>query len=138
MTSKPASPYLVVFALWLLVFSASSQIMIISPILPRIGEELNIAEALLGTLVSAYSLMVGVFAVISGPISDKIGRRRILLLGTGIMTVARVLYAFSVGYVSGLAGCVASDCEALHELAVKAGPLTGRAVLNLRVSASHF
>ncbi len=116
MTIKRPSPYLVVFALWLLVFSASSQIMIISPILPRIGEELGIAESLLGTLVSAYSLMVGVFAVISGPISDKIGRRRILLLGTGIMTAALVLHGFILGYytflavrvVAGMAGGVLS------------------------------
>ena len=95
-----ASPLLIVFALWLLVFAASSQIMIISPILPRIGEELSIPDAVLGTLVSAYSLMVGVFAVISGPISDKIGRRRILLIGTGIMTVALVLHQLVVGYLS--------------------------------------
>lgn len=98
-----ASPHLVVFALWLLVFSSASQIMIISPILPRIGEELGIAEAVLGTLVSAYSLMVGVFAVISGPISDRIGRRRILLLGCGIMTLALVLHALVVDYWSFLA-----------------------------------
>jgi len=32
-----SSPGLIVFALWLLVFAASSQIMIISPILSRIG-----------------------------------------------------------------------------------------------------
>ena len=77
--------------------------MIISPILPRIGEELGIAESILGTLISAYSLMVGAFAIISGPISDKIGRRRILLLGTGIMTGALLLHHFVVGYYSFLA-----------------------------------
>ena len=59
---REANPYVVVFALWLLVFAASSQIMIISPILPQIGEELGITDSLLGTLVSAYSLMVGIFA----------------------------------------------------------------------------
>ena len=60
--SHRSSPYLIVFSLWLLVFSASSQIMIISPILPQIGRELEIEEILLGTLVTAYSLMVGLFA----------------------------------------------------------------------------
>ncbi len=100
---KRPSPYLIIFALWLLVFSAASQTMIISPILPRIGEELGIADALLGTLVSAYSLMVGIFAVISGPISDKVGRRRILLLGTGIMTLALAMHALIVDYYSFLA-----------------------------------
>lgn len=103
MSPKKASPGLIVFALWLLVFAASSQIMIISPILPQIGEELDIADAVLGTLVSAYALMVGVFAIISGPISDKIGRRRILLLGTGIMAVALVLHVLVVDYYSFLA-----------------------------------
>lgn len=103
MSDDRPHPYLIVFALWLLVFAASSQTMIMSPILPQIREDLGIAESLLGTLVSIYSLMLGVFAVISGPISDKIGRRRILLLGTGLMTVALVLHGFVLGYLSFLA-----------------------------------
>jgi predicted MFS family arabinose efflux permease len=96
-------PYLVVFALWLLVFSASSQIMIIAPILPLVGDELGIREALLGTLVSAYSLMVGIFAVISGPFSDRLGRRTILLLGTAWMTLGLLAHVFVVGYWSFIA-----------------------------------
>lgn len=103
MSRRETHPYLVVFALWLLVFSSSSQTMIISPILPRIRDELGIADAALGTLVSVYSLMLGIFAVISGPISDKVGRRRILLTGTGTMTVALVLHMFVGGYASFLA-----------------------------------
>lgn len=77
--------------------------MIISPILPRIGEELGIRAAVLGTLITAYSLNVGIFAVIAGPISDRIGRRRILIIGTAIMTAALVLHGFVVGYKSFLA-----------------------------------
>jgi len=92
--------FFVVFALWLLVFSASSQIMIISPILPRIGAELGISNALLGSLVTAYSTLVGVFALIAGPISDRIGRRRILLLGTGMMSVALAMHALVDDYLS--------------------------------------
>ena len=97
------SPGVIVFALWLLVFAASSQIMIISPILPRIGEELLIGESALGTLVSAYTIMVGAFAIIAGPISDKVRRRRILLIGTSIMTGALLMHHFVVGYYSFLA-----------------------------------
>ena len=103
MIQAKASPGIIVFALWLLVFAASSQIMIITPILPRIGEELGIGESALGTLVSAYSIMVGIFAIVAGPISDKIGRRRILLLGTGVMTGALLMHHFVVGYYSFLA-----------------------------------
>lgn len=115
---QPSRPpaWLVVFALWLLVFSASSQIMIIAPLLPLVGDELGIEEALLGTLVSAYSLMVGLFAIISGPFSDRVGRRRILLVGTGVMTVALAAHIAVTGYwsfvavrvMAGLAGGVLS------------------------------
>lgn len=103
MKNRETSPYLIVFSLWLLVFSASSQIMIISPILPQIGEELGIPDTLLGTLVTAYSLMVGVFAIISGPISDRFGRRRILIMGTGVMAVALLFHYMVVDYFSFLA-----------------------------------
>lgn len=96
----PPSQYLIIFTLWLLVFSASSQIMIIAPILPLIGEELGIADAALGTLISAYSLMVGMSAILSGPVSDRVGRRRILILGCLTMTAALILHAFVVGYYS--------------------------------------
>jgi len=97
------SPYLIVFTLWLLVFSSASQTMIIAPILPQIGDQLGIPDAALGTLVSAYTLMVGVFAILAGPVSDKFGRRRILLLGCGTMTVALVLHGFVTGYTTFLA-----------------------------------
>jgi predicted MFS family arabinose efflux permease len=93
-------PYLIVFTLWLLVFSSASQTMILSPILPMIGDQLNIADAVLGTLVSVYSIMVGIFAILAGPVSDKIGRRRILILGCMAMTVALTLHGFVTGYLS--------------------------------------
>jgi len=98
--AEPSAPLLIVFTLWLLVFSSASQTMIISPILPMIGTQLAIPDARLGTLVSAYSVMVGIFAILAGPFSDKIGRRRILILGCAAMTVALVLHFFVAGYYS--------------------------------------
>ena len=112
MSQPKTSAGIIVFALWLLVFAASSQIMIITPILGQIGEELGIGESALGTLVSSYSIMVGIFAIVAGPISDKTGRRRILLLGTGVMTGALLMHHFVVGYFSFLAvrvGAVGSN-----------------------------
>ena len=94
--------------------------MIITPLLPQIGVELGIAESRLGTLVSAYAIMVGIFAIVAGPVSDKIGRRRILLLGTAVMTVALLMHFFVVGYYSFLAVRAATGCAG--------GILTGSAV----------
>ena len=84
--------------------------MIITPILGQIGEELGIGESALGTLVSAYSIMVGIFAILAGPVSDKIGRRQILLLGTGVMTGALLMHHFVIGYYSFLAVRVGAGC----------------------------
>lgn len=92
------NPRTILFALWLLIFSASSQIIIMAPILPYIGEQLNMPERLQGLLITAYAVMVGIFAVIIGPISDKIGRRRILLIGTGAMAIALTLHGFAQTY----------------------------------------
>jgi len=97
---KKNKDFLILFSLWLLVFAASSQIMIISPILPRIGEQLHIDETLQGTLVSAYAILVGLMALVMGPISDKIGRRRILLYGSAGMAIALSLHGLAFDYYS--------------------------------------
>lgn len=102
-SSSTGSERLILFALWLLVFSASSQLMIIVAMLPAIGEQLAISTAKQGLLVSSYAAMVGVFALVAGPISDKIGRRRMLLLGAGLMTSALALHAVVVDYFGLLA-----------------------------------
>jgi predicted MFS family arabinose efflux permease len=83
---------IILFALWLLIFSASSQIIIIAPILPIIGEQLQMPEAVQGILISVYAVMVGVFALVIGPVSDKIGRRRVLLIGTLSLAVALLMH----------------------------------------------
>ena len=107
---KPkTNTYLILLALWLMVFASSSQVIIIAPILPRIGEALSVSEALLGLLGTSYALLLSVFALITGPISDKIGRRRILLIGTGFMALALALHGLADSFwvlltVRGLAG----------------------------------
>ena len=118
--SRGAEPYVVVFTLWLLVFSSASQTMILAPILPMIGDQLDIADAVLGTLVSVYSVMVGIFAILAGPVSDRVGRRRILILGTGTMTLALTLHGFVTGYTSFIAVRVFAGCAG--------GMLSGAAV----------
>jgi predicted MFS family arabinose efflux permease len=96
----PPRANLVLFALWLMVFTSGSQVMLIAPIFPRIREQLGVAEAALGTLVAADALMLGLMALVAGPISDRVGRRRILLVGTGLMTAALALHALAFDYYS--------------------------------------
>ncbi|GIV57982.1 MAG: MFS transporter [Rhodothermaceae bacterium] len=102
-SERSSNPYVVLFALWLMVFSASSQVIIISPILPRIGEALHVPEVMLGWLITAYAVMLSVFALVTGPISDRVGRRRILLVGSAAMSGALYLHVAANSFVALLA-----------------------------------
>ena len=107
--TKKGNPYLILFALWLMMFSASSQLIIMVPILPEIAETLGVNAFWRGLLLTAYAVSLGVSALITGPASDRIGRRRILMYGTGLMTVTLTLHT------------VAADYELLLSMRVLAG-----------------
>lgn len=98
--NSETNSYLIIFPLWLLVFAASSQVMIIAPILPTIGIELETSESLLGNLITVYATLVGICAILMGPISDKIGRRKILLIGSSSMTVFLLMHGLADNFIS--------------------------------------
>ena len=111
---------LVILALWLKVLVSSSQATIIAPILPRIGETLEIPEVLQGTLITGYAIALSTCAIIIGPISDRLGRRPILLAGTGLMALMLALHGLANDFVSLLSVRVGAG--------VSGGVLTGIAV----------
>lgn len=82
-------------ALWLLVFTAASQTIIVTPILPLIGETLDVGPDRLGWLVTVYSVALALAAVVMGPVSDRVGRRRVLVLGSGAMAGALALHGLA-------------------------------------------
>jgi MFS family permease len=82
---------------------------IVLPLLPRFGEtyvealipggrENRLGGAVLGLLMSSFSLMQFVFAPVWGRISDRVGRRPILLIGL----VGSVIFYALFGYASSL------------------------------------
>ena len=94
-TQKRSGSYLIILTLWLLVFATNSQLTLVPLILPRIAEELTVSESALGLLMTVYGLAVGIFALIAGPISDRIGRRRILAVGSGFLALSLGLHEFA-------------------------------------------
>lgn len=99
-TSSRPDPRLVVFTLWALVFAVGSQAMLVAPIIPQISAQLGTGEARLGALVTAYAASVGVFALVTGPVSDRVGRRRVLLAGTALMTGALALHGLADSFLA--------------------------------------
>jgi predicted MFS family arabinose efflux permease len=113
-----AHPAPVLFALWLMVFAVSSQVNVIIPILPRVGAALSIPEPLHGTLVSAYSITLSVVALLGGPLSDRLGRHRIMLFGSAGMAAMLFLHLVAHSYaallclraLTGISGGMLSGC----------------------------
>ena len=91
-----------------MVFTAASQTIIITPILPVIGDELGVGPGPLGWLVSLYSWTLAAAALVMGPVSDRVGRRRVLLMGSGWLASALALHGLADSFGTLLAARVAA------------------------------
>jgi EmrB/QacA subfamily drug resistance transporter len=61
--------------------------------LPRMQVELGAGFAALQWVVNGYTLMLGAFLVVGGGLGDRLGRRRIFLLGLSAFAAASILCA---------------------------------------------
>src|SRR5262245_23346380 len=108
-STPPAAPRSALFIVFLVVFIDLLGFGIVLPLLPRFGDE-YIAQiipggkdaraggAVLGLLMASFSLMQFVFAPLWGRLSDRVGRRPILLVGLAGSVVFYSLF----GYASSL------------------------------------
>ena len=71
---------------------------IVLPLLPRYGDYFHASRWTLGSLMAAFSAMQFLFAPLWGRLSDRIGRRPVLLFGLG----GSVLFYGLFGYVSSM------------------------------------
>jgi len=96
--------FFIIAPLWLTSFVVSCQLFIIAPLLPIIQDELlnpnDPSDFALGLLGTAYSISLAISTLIVGPISDRIGRRKILIAGTGLIAIALLLHGTVMYYES--------------------------------------
>ena len=74
------------------------------PALPEMGKFFVASEFLIGLTLTIFFLMFAVSIVIFGPLSDKYGRRPILIFGSAIYTLASLTCAMSTDIYIMLAG----------------------------------
>src|SRR5262245_17623200 len=67
---------------------------IVLPLLPIFAKGLDASGFVIGCLMAVYSVMQFVFAPIWGRLSDRVGRRPILLLSTAGSAISYALFAF--------------------------------------------
>ncbi|MCC7366036.1 MAG: MFS transporter [Dehalococcoidia bacterium] len=104
MTSPPQNRTFILALLCVASFSAAFNNLIVSPILPDISDDLGVRVAVAGLLVTGYAIAGGVAAVAAGPLLERVGRRRVVVTGMGLLTVATVCSAFAPTFVA-LVGC---------------------------------
>src|SRR5512141_2693348 len=84
-----------IFVLFLIVFVDLLGFGIIIPFLPFYAREYGATGKTAGMLVGVYSAMQFLFAPIWGRLSDRIGRRPVLLISTAGAALSYVLFALS-------------------------------------------
>jgi multidrug resistance protein len=70
---------------------------LILPLIPIYGERFQASGLVIGAIVSAYSIMQFIFAPIWGRLSDRIGRRPVLLTSTCCACLSYVIFAIGSG-----------------------------------------
>lgn len=85
------------FVVFLTVFIDLLGFGIVLPLLPRYGTYFSASEATLGMLMASFSAMQFLFAPLWGAISDRIGRRPVLLLGLLGSTLSYAMFGIASG-----------------------------------------
>jgi DHA1 family multidrug resistance protein-like MFS transporter len=93
----------------LLVFTG---IGLVIPIMPKFMETLGITGGIVGLLVAAFSLTQLLFSPFAGRLSDKFGRKKMIIIGMIVFAVSEAMFGFASSsallFVSRLLGGIAA------------------------------
>jgi len=73
------------------LFLGVSDTQLVAPLLPLIARDLGTTPGHAGIIVTTYSLAAAAFALIIGPLSDRIGRKKILISGLAVFALTSFL-----------------------------------------------
>src|SRR5215471_4878748 len=73
------------------LFLGVSDTQLVAPLLPLIALDLGTTPGHAGIIVTTYSLAAAAFALIVGPLSDRVGRKKVLVSGLALFAIASFL-----------------------------------------------
>jgi EmrB/QacA subfamily drug resistance transporter len=103
MTHSPRNKWIVLAVVGAAFFMTILDVAIVNVALPSIQRDLDIAEATVQWVITAYAITFGGFLLLGGRMADLLGRRRIFVLGLTIFTLASLVcgLASSAGVLIG-------------------------------------
>ncbi len=120
MTPRPAP------SLWLLSLASSLSpfgMIVVVPTLAAVADRYGVGQGRAQFLIAAYLFGLGVGQPVVGALSDRYGRRPVILAGFGLFTVASVACALATGFTALLL------CRLLQALGVSVGTVGSRAIV---------
>lgn len=81
---------IIIVLLFSIFFLIGCDTFIISPLIPSISYSLKIATGNSGYLVTSYSIFYVLFSPLLGPVSDSIGRKKMIVIGMCLFAIASI------------------------------------------------
>ena len=91
MSGEKGFKWTVALILFGVLFLGVSDTQLVAPLLPLIAQDLDTTPGHAGIIVTTYSLAAAAFALIVGPLSDRVGRKKVLVSGLALFTIASFL-----------------------------------------------
>ncbi|HFK1785519.1 TPA: MFS transporter [Bacillus cereus] len=73
---------------FMIMFMIGTDTFLISPLLPTLQQVYHVATELSGWMVSSYALGYAGFALVAGPISDGLNRKKVMVLGMSFFAIS--------------------------------------------------
>ncbi|EJP88841.1 hypothetical protein IGQ_04208 [Bacillus cereus IS195] len=82
-----------------IMFMIGTDTFLISPLLPTLQQVYHISTELSGWMVSSYALGYAAFALIAGPISDSLNRKKVMVIGMSFFALSTFLCGIAPSFL---------------------------------------
>ncbi|PEF05243.1 MFS transporter [Bacillus thuringiensis] len=82
-----------------IMFMIGTDTFLISPLLPTLQQVYHVSTELSGWMVSSYALGYAGFALIAGPISDGLNRKKVMVLGMSFFAISTFLCGIAPSFL---------------------------------------
>ncbi|HDR8069769.1 TPA: MFS transporter [Bacillus cereus] len=84
---------------FMIMFMIGTDTFLISPLLPTLQQVYHVSTELSGWMVSSYALGYAGFALIAGPISDGLNRKKVMVLGMSFFAISTFLCGITPSFL---------------------------------------